>query len=184
MTHELPYELPESFNQWQPFSRLQFIETKTRMVDMIVHGLDRTSMAHSVEARVPFLDHELVEFCARIPPSLKMKGLQEKYVLRQSMAKVLPREILQRKKRGLAAPTSSWLRGRLPPFAAVMLSPESIREKGYFNASRVNDLLQQHRRGNADHGRLLMGVLGVQLWDDMFVRQRVPVEATAPVHAL
>jgi asparagine synthase (glutamine-hydrolysing) len=174
-----PFRLPDAINDWPPFSRLQFIETKTRMVDLIVHGLDRASMAHSVEARVPFLDHELVELCVRIPPSLKMKGLREKYILRQSMAKVLPREILQRKKRGLAAPSSAWLAGRLPPFAEAMLSEESVREKGYFNASRVVALLQQHRSGAADRGRLLMGILGVQLWDDMFVRQRVPAEATA-----
>jgi len=175
---EPPYRLPESAGDWPPFSRLQFIETKTRMVDLIVHGLDRTSMAHSVEARVPFLDHELVELCARIPPSLKMKGLQEKFILRRPITKVLPREILQRKKRGLAAPTSAWLAGRLPPFAEAMLSADSLREKGYFNASRVTELLQQHRCGAANRGRLLMGVLGVQLWDEVFVRQRVPAEAT------
>jgi asparagine synthase (glutamine-hydrolysing) len=176
-----PFQEPASFQRWHPFARMQYIETKTRMVDLIIHGLDSTSMAHSLEARVPFLDHELVELCARIPPSLKMKGLREKYILRRAMARTLPKEILRRKKHGLAAPSSSWLCGKLPSFAAEMLSRDALRDKGYFNGARIHEILTQHRTGRVDHGRLLMAVLGVQLWDEMFVRQRIPAEATQDI---
>ena len=82
---------PAGFETWHPFARMQYFDLKHRMGDGVVLGLDRASMAYSVEARVPFLDHELVEYCARIPPRVKMKWLREKHVLRQAMESVLRR---------------------------------------------------------------------------------------------
>ena len=84
------------------------------VITRVVLGLDRASMAYSVEARVPFLDHELVEYCARIPPRVKMKWLREKHVLRRAMESVLPPDIVNRKKRGLQVPMDAWLRAPLP----------------------------------------------------------------------
>jgi len=161
--------LPQEFNSWHTFSQLQYLEMKVRLPDYITRHLDAASMAYSLEARVPFLDHELVEFSTQIPPSLKMRGVQEKHILRQAMRDVLPREIAQRKKRGLSAPYTEWV-GNLPAFASELLSEKRLREKGYFNAKLVARLVEQWEPGKAIYGKYLMGILGVQLWDDLFMK--------------
>jgi asparagine synthase (glutamine-hydrolysing) len=160
--------LPQDFNRWHPFAQLQYFEISVRLPDFVVRHLDTTSMAYSLEARVPFLDHEFVEFCAGIPPHLKMRWIEEKYILRKAMRDILPLEILRRKKRGLAAPYGQWVRD-LPEFAMRLLSEDQIREKGYFNPKVVFQMLEQHRSKKANYGKSLMGVLGVQLWDDLFL---------------
>ncbi|MGH8713344.1 MAG: asparagine synthase (glutamine-hydrolyzing) [Casimicrobiaceae bacterium] len=161
---------PAGFAAWHPFARMQYFDIKHRMGDGVVLGLDRASMAYSVEARVPFLDHELVEFCARIPPRVKMQWLREKHVLRCAMADVLPRDIVNRKKRGLQVPMDTWLRGALPPFAAELLSEKALCATGYFAPQVVAALLQRHRGGRENLGQILSAVLGVQVWDDLFRR--------------
>jgi asparagine synthase (glutamine-hydrolysing) len=159
---------PAGFETWHPFARMQYFDLKHRMGDGVVLGLDRASMAYSVEARVPFLDHELVEFCARIPPPVKMKWLREKHVLRRAMEGVLPPDIVDRKKRGLQVPMDTWLRGPLPEFAAERMSPSALRQTGYFAPDRVEALLQRHRAGSENLGQILSVVLCVQIWDDLF----------------
>lgn len=161
--------LPQDFERWHPFSQLQYLEIKVRLSDYITRNLDATSMAYSLEVRVPFLDHEFVEFCARIPPALKMRGLREKYILRRAMRNDLPEEIVRRKKRGLAAPYGQWIRD-LPEFAKELLSEKELREKGYFNSKLVLDMLEQHRSGKANYAPQLMGVLGIHIWDRLFVQ--------------
>ncbi|MEO5700702.1 MAG: asparagine synthase (glutamine-hydrolyzing) [Casimicrobiaceae bacterium] len=162
---------PDGFATWHPFAQMQYWDLKHRLADAVVQGLDRASMAHSVEARVPFLDHEVVEFCARIPPAVKMRWLTEKAVLRAAMADVLPREIAQRKKFAMQAPGDDWMRGLLPGFAEELLSPQALQDAGYFDAAGVARLRAAHRAGTANHGKVLMGVLGLQIWDDIFRRQ-------------
>ena len=161
--------LPKDFERWQPFAQLQYLEMKARLSDYITRYLDTTSMAYSQEARVPFLDHELVELCAQIPPALKMRGVREKYILRRAMRHVLPREIVERRKRGLAAPSDQWMR-HLPEFAVDLLSPGTVRAKGYFDETQVSMMVERHREGTADYARHLMGMLEVHLWDDLFRR--------------
>jgi asparagine synthase (glutamine-hydrolysing) len=172
---EEPAPVPDEFSGWHPFNQLQYYEMKVRLPDFVALGLDRSSMAYSLEARVPFLDHELAEFCAQIPPSLKMKWLNEKYVLRRALRPLLPEEIVRRKKRGMRAPLDQWLRGKLPEFAREMLSEPSIIKKGYFHPDGVARLIEMHRGYKGDFGKHLMGVLVVQLWDEVFLRsmQRV-----------
>jgi asparagine synthase (glutamine-hydrolysing) len=152
---------------WHPFQQLQYWELKTRLPDFIMLKLDRASMAHSLEVRVPFLDHELVEFCARIPPSLKMRGLREKHILRRALRGVLPRSIVERPKRGLATPLDAWLRGELPGFAVEPLSRERLLDTGYFRPDAVRSLLERHRAGHGRYGDLLLGVLWIQLWEEL-----------------
>ena len=166
--------LPESFGTWDPLSQLQYYEMKVRLPDRIELSLDRASMAHSLEARVPFLDHMLVEFCAKIPPSVKMRGLDEKHVLREAMRDVLPRELANRRKRGLTAPVKHWLRAPLPDFAADLLSDAEVKRTGYFDPAAVTRLRAHFDRGDDGFDRALMSVLLVQLWDDLFIRQRTP----------
>jgi asparagine synthase (glutamine-hydrolysing) len=165
-------EAPEA--DWHPFDRLQRYELTLPLVDFIVPTLDRGSMAHGVEARVPFLDHELVELSMRIPPWEKARALTGKRVLREAMRGVLPDAIRARRKWGLRSPFARWLRGRLPEFAAELLAPAAVRAKGYFEPSAVEAMLARHRAGALDVRSLVPGILAVQLWDELFVRGRDP----------
>ncbi len=176
--------LPDGFHDWHDFSQLQYQEMKTRLPGSVIHQLDRTSMAYSLEVRVPFLDHKLVEFCSRIPPSLKMKGFREKYILRRALEGRLPPEIAWRKKRGLMAPFERWLGEDLPGFAEDMLSEERLREKGYFDPAFVRHMLARKRAGGGNYGRILMAVLGVQLWDELFLKGAGFRERAAPADTI
>jgi asparagine synthase (glutamine-hydrolysing) len=167
-------ELPSGFEHWESLSQLQYYELNVRLPSFINHILDRGSMAFSVEARVPFLDHELAEFAAQIPLSLKMKGLREKHILRRAVADVLPREVVERKKRGLRAPVTAWLRKPLPEFAAALLSESSLRRKGYFVPAKVRALLAEHQAGQGDWAYELLCALNLQLWDEIFLQGHRP----------
>jgi asparagine synthase (glutamine-hydrolysing) len=164
-----PLPLPDDFARWHWFSQLQYLEARIRLPNFVTRLLDSLSMAYGLEVRVPFLDHELFELCARVPPEWKLRGLREKYVLRRAVAQDLPREIAWRKKRGLAAPFRQWMR-ELPEFAAELLSEEQLLARGYFEPAAVAALVAEHRSGAANHAKSLLGVLAVQLWDDLFVR--------------
>jgi asparagine synthase (glutamine-hydrolysing) len=163
---------PAGFETWHPFTQMQYFDLKHRMPDAVVQALDRATMAYSVEARVPFLDHELVEFCALIPPRVKMKWLREKHILRRAMAGILPADIVKRKKFPMQIPTDVWLRGDLPAFAEELLSEAALRDTGYFSPRRVRVIRQRHREGTENLGQVLSAVLGVQVWHDLFRRAR------------
>ncbi len=155
-----------------PFAALQRCEMEIRLPDYILHITDRTSMACGLEARVPFLDHELVELCAGIPSSLKRRRRTEKYILRRALAPVLPAAICGRRKRGLQAPAVAWWRGPLPAFAEEMLSEDRLRESGHFAPGAVAELLLRHRGGLVDTSQILTAVLGLQVWDELFRKRR------------
>jgi asparagine synthase (glutamine-hydrolysing) len=157
-----------------PFVRLQQLDLSLRLPAYINLTLDGASMAYGLEARVPFLDHELVELCAQIPLSLKLRGLREKYVLRRALEGALPSEILWRRKRPLMAPIETWLRGPLPAFAGELLSPAGLRATGYFEPAAVQGLVADVRAGRGLDARLLLMVLGVQLWDVLFRHPAAP----------
>jgi asparagine synthase (glutamine-hydrolysing) len=151
-----------------PFRQLQELDVRLRLPAYINHTLDTASMAFGLEARVPFLDHELVELCQTIPASLMLRGLREKYVLRRALEGVLPRDIQWRRKHALAAPLDTWLRDPLPAFAGDLLSPASLRASGYFEPGAVERRLARVRTGRGPGARVLFMVLGVQLWDHLF----------------
>jgi asparagine synthase (glutamine-hydrolysing) len=163
--------MPDGFARWHWLSQLQYLEARVRLPNFVTRLLDSLSMAYGLEVRVPFLDHELLELCARIPPDWKMRGLREKYVLRRAMERDLPPEIAWRKKRGLAAPFREWMR-ELPDFAADLLTRDALRARGYFEPEAVAAQVDEHRSRRADHAKTLLGVLAVQLWDDLFLSAR------------
>lgn len=155
-----------SLNGRHPLDQFLYLEAQTRLVDFINFEVDRMSMANSVEARPPFLDHELWQFCATLPPEYKLRaGQLNKYLLRRAMSGRLPRAVLERPKKGLAAPHAAWWRAeKLPAWAEECLHPAALSETGYFRAAAVGQLRHQHQSGRADNSRLLMGVLTTQLW--------------------
>ena len=160
---------PAEFWRWHPFSQLRYLDQTVRLPELVSHLLDRSTMARSLEARVPFLDHELAELTFAVPPAIAMRLLQEKALLRRAVQDLLPPEITLRKKRGMTAPVHEWLAGPLPEFAAELLSTRALAQKGYFVPEAVTALLRQHRQ--CKHlGSQLFAILSVQLWDEIFVR--------------
>jgi asparagine synthase (glutamine-hydrolysing) len=154
-----------------PLHQTMWLESQTRMVDFINFEVDKMSMASSIEARVPYLDHCLWEFCATLPPHYKLKGSVEKHLLRQAMQGLLPEATRSRRKKGLASPYAGWLRAaRLPDWAETALAPPSLRQTGLFDASAVQELRRAHQSGQPHLGSLLMGVLSAQIWYDCFIK--------------
>jgi asparagine synthase (glutamine-hydrolysing) len=168
-----PPSTPPELVGRHPVEWLQYWDITTRMHDHIVQTLDRHSMAWSVEVRVPFLDHQVAEWCLAIPPGLK-QARPEKRVLRRALVDDLPPEILRRPKRGLSGPSARWLREAPPPFVEELLSPESLLAKGWFDPERVARTRKIHRASEADRSRQLSAVLQVQVWDEIFLCGRSP----------
>src|SRR5205823_4881293 len=113
----------------------------------ILTKVDRMSMAHSLEARVPLLDHELVELAARLPPSLHLHGKTSKYLFKRAMAGILPDEIISRRKQGFAVPLGRWFRGGLHDLARDVLLCDTSRRRGLVDPAYVKDLLDGPARG-------------------------------------
>jgi asparagine synthase (glutamine-hydrolysing) len=155
-----------------PLSRMLYVDTKLWLPDDLLARGDKMSMAASLEARVPLLDHRLVEFAASLPPHLKVRRLARKYLLKKVAGRWLPREILERKKQGFPMPMSVWFRGEARQFVRDLLSPTTLRRRGLFDPGYVERLLGEHEAGSADHGGLVWGLLGVELWHRLFVDAR------------
>jgi asparagine synthase (glutamine-hydrolysing) len=149
-------------------SRLQYVDLRVYLPDDILVKVDRTSMAHSLEARVPLLDHKLVEFAATIPPELQLRGLRKKYLLKRAMAHRLPAQILNRKKGGFNVPVPAWLRHDLSDYVRDVLSEKRLREQGFFNPAYVQQMVRDHRDLKADYSRNLWGLLIFALWHEKF----------------
>ncbi len=157
-----PLPLRPEFGRWKPFHQLQYLDLTVRLPEDVNHSLDRASMAWGLEARLPFLDHELAEFCARIPVGLKLRRLEEKHILRRAMAQTLPPEVVARRKHGMGAPMRRWWQGDLPEFAAQALSRKSLCAAGYFHPEAVARMLDPQRKDGA-YAWQLNAVLAVQL---------------------
>ena len=136
-------------------------------------------MAHSLEARVPYLDTVVTNLALALPRRHKVRGLSKKVLLRKAAAPLLPREIVHGKKRGFSIPAAAWLRGELEPFARGTLSPEVLRRQGFFRPDVVGRLLDDHVAGNEDRSRQLWGLLAFTLWYERHV-EREPSAAPRP----
>jgi len=126
--------------------------------------VDRASMACSLEVRAPFLDHELVEFVMGLPSSLKLKGFTQKYLLKKAVADLLPKEVIQRKKKGFGIPVAKWVKGPLKELFQDLLAPDRIRREGFLNAEYVTKLLEDHLAGKKDNRKQLWTLLVWELW--------------------
>ena len=127
------------------------------------------SMAASVEVRVPLLDDELVALAARIPSSLKLHGTRRKYVFKKSQERVLPRDIVWRRKAGFGAPVRAWLGGDLAPMVADLLSEETVSRRGLVDPGAVRRLIDDNTSGHADTSLQLYALLTLELWHQTFV---------------
>jgi asparagine synthase (glutamine-hydrolysing) len=157
-------------NARHPLNRLLYVDTRFYLPNDMLVKVDRMTMAHGLEARVPFLDHRVVEFTASIPPSLKLKQLRhKKYLLKAAMKDRLPQEVLWRKKQGFNVPNARWVKGDLKPFVLDHLSPQRIQSMGFLNGRTVQSLLQTHFNETADNSHQIWGLLCLSLWWQQFI---------------
>jgi asparagine synthase (glutamine-hydrolysing) len=154
-------------------ARLQDVDLRTYLVDDLLVKTDRASMAHSLEARVPYLDPVVAGLALALPTRLKVRGLRKKWLLRKAAAPLLPRRIVYGRKRGFSIPAAAWLRGELEPFARDVLAPETLRRHGYFRPGPVERLIDRHVAGQEDLSRQLWGLLAFTLWHEHHV-ERTP----------
>jgi asparagine synthase (glutamine-hydrolysing) len=152
-------------------NRLMYLDTKINLVDDMLTKVDRTSMAHSLEVRVPLLDHALVEWMAVVPSRLKVRRLTLKHLLKQASRQLLPDDIVNRPKAGFHVPVPSWLKRELRPMVDDVLSAESITRQGVFDPAVVGRLVDEHYAGRANHSRNLWGLLMFGLWYDRYMRR-------------
>jgi asparagine synthase (glutamine-hydrolysing) len=168
----------------EPLARLQDVDFGIYLVDDLLVKTDRASMAHSLEARVPFLDSAVTNFAFALPARHKVRGLSKKVLLRKAAAPLVPREIIHGRKRGFSIPAAAWLRGELEPFARATLSPETLRSQGFFQPAPVTRLLDEHVAGAQDWSRQLWGLLAFTLWYERHVEQDPPTLRSARMEAL
>ncbi len=152
-----------------PLDRALYVDVHTYMVDDILTKVDRMSMAVSLEAREPLLDHRLLEFAASVPISLKLREGRSKYLLRRVLDRRVPRSILERGKRGFEAPIGEWLRGPLAPMVDALLGDGRLRARGLFNDREISRLWTEHRERRADHRHRLWQLVMLELWFRQFV---------------
>jgi asparagine synthase (glutamine-hydrolysing) len=135
---------------------------------------DQMSMAASIESRVPFLDHELVELTSKIPARYSIEGMAGKFILKHAVEDLLPREVIYRKKMGFPTPWDHWLAGaQLDEIERMLLAPRSTG-RGLFRPETVRRLFAEHRAGSRDHGNRIWRLLNFELW------QRVMIDGDAP----
>jgi asparagine synthase (glutamine-hydrolysing) len=127
------------------------------------------SMAHSIESRVPLLDHKLVEFALRLPLSLKIRGRVRKYLVRELAKRLLPPEIVERPKHGFAVPLALWCRNGLREAFADVLQSTRLRQRGYFRAAEINRLLDEHVSGRRNHELRLWQLFIFELWHRQYI---------------
>jgi len=140
-------KLSERCEGLDPVTQMSYMQLKSDMVNLLVRDQDAVSMAHSLEVRLPMIDHKLIEAAARVPSDMKLNGDTEKYVLREAMKKVLPRSITRRTKKGFMFPMSDWMRNELKPVISSCLSRESVKKRNIFNPETVGHLVRDFYTG-------------------------------------
>lgn len=152
-----------------PLNRLLYVDLKTFLPCLNLDYTDKTSMATTLEVRVPYLNHELVELSCRLPPSLKLRGLRRKYILKRAGERVLPHDVVWRKKAGFGAPIRSWLRGPLRPLVNDLLSDETVRRRGLFEPREVRRVVEANQSGREDWSLHVLQLLTLELWHQAFL---------------
>jgi asparagine synthase (glutamine-hydrolysing) len=174
---ELGQSLPTGFCRWPHFSQAEFFEAKYLLPGYILSAQgDRMAMAHSVEGRYPFLDYRVVEFAAKLPERLKMKVLNQKYLLRKAFAGMIPASITRRPKQPYRAPDGKSFFGQTAPeYAQEMLAPHAVGQHGIFDPGAVNTLVNKFKAGRANgvkDNMALVGILSTELLVQQFTGKR------------
>jgi asparagine synthase (glutamine-hydrolysing) len=175
-TEKLFRDLAAKTQSDEPIDQLLYLDSKTYLPGDILTKVDRMSMAVSLEARAPLLDHRLIDFVTRIPASLKLAGLETKHLLKKAVEDLIPREILHRPKQGFGVPIQQWINEQLRGRIRETLTDTRAQQRGYVDAKYVELLLAEHERGRRDHSMGLWALFMFELWHRQFVdgpRRRV-----------
>ncbi|CAL78850.1 putative Asparagine synthetase [Bradyrhizobium sp. ORS 278] len=153
-----------------PLDRMTLADSLSYLSDDILQKVDRAAMAVALETRVPFLDKDVVEFAARVPPDMKVRDGRGKWLVRQVLYRYVPAEMIDRPKTGFSIPLDSWLRGPLKSWASDLLSPERLKRQGLFDPVRVTRMLDEHLSRRHNHAYWLWNVLMAEAWYDEWAR--------------
>jgi asparagine synthase (glutamine-hydrolysing) len=163
------YECASTIRTGEEIDRLLYIDSKTYLPGDILTKVDRMSMAASLEARAPLLDHKLIDFVTRIPPNLKIAGGETKRIFKRAISDLIPEEILTRPKQGFGIPIPQWINQELRGRIRETLSDPLTQQRGYFDPGYVGLLLEEHERGRRDHSKALWALLMLELWHRTFL---------------
>jgi asparagine synthase (glutamine-hydrolysing) len=153
-------------------NRLLAVDATTQLADDLLLLTDKMSMAVSLECRVPLLDHELFELAASVPQAIKLRGGRLKHLLKEALVGVLPREILERRKRGFGTPMGAWFKGALAPMLQQLLSRSSVEQRGVFQYPAVAELIEAHRSNRIDGTDRLLALLNFEIWARLYLDGR------------
>jgi asparagine synthase (glutamine-hydrolysing) len=162
----------DRFANTDQLRRKLYADLKSTLVSEMLTKVDRMTMAFGLEARVPFLDHHLVEWAFQIPSGHKMRGQEGKLVVKKAMERYLPSELLYRPKHGFNVPMPVWMRRELREFVQDSLSEETLRRRGLFRPGQVTRLVQDHLDGRVDASNRIFVLLMLELWFERFVDRR------------
>ena len=160
-------DIPQEKNE---LNKMLYLEMKYFLTDHNLNYTDKMSMAHGVEVRVPFLDLDLVNFSTTIPPQFKMKGNETKYILKKTMEKYLPKEVIYRKKTGFGAPVRKWITKDLSKMIEERLSEDSLAQWGIFDYKKVHKLIEKNKSGQIDASYTIWALLAIQSWLNQFCK--------------
>jgi len=152
-------------------TQMTYLELKIRLPELLLMRVDKITMANSVEARVPFLDHKLVEYAMNVPRDLKVEGSSGKHILKRALEEILPGDVLYRQKRGFGAPVTQWFRGPLSKSLEELVMASSLRRREFFDYEFITRLFDEHRGGARDWGFHLWTLLNLSLWYDRWIER-------------
>jgi len=164
--------------------RMLCIDAQTQLPDDLLLLTDKMSMAVSLECRVPFLDHELVELAATMPEEVKIRGGRLKHAMKEAISDLLPPSILDRKKRGFGTPMGAWLKGALAPLVRDTLSAGTIETRGFFRHAEVARLIEAHRTNRVDGTDRLLALVNLEIWARIYLDRRDPADVADELKAV
>ncbi len=151
-----------------PLNKVFYSDIKTYLPEDILACTDRMSMHHSLEVRAPFVDHKLLEYCATIPPEMKMKWFRKKYLLKKGVKHLIPKPVLNHRKQGFVGPMAQWLQTDLKELTLQTLSGNNLRKHNIFNPGTVQTIMDDHYGGREDNDTLIWSLLVFQTWFDLY----------------
>jgi asparagine synthase (glutamine-hydrolysing) len=172
-THDVVRKYLDHIERERPNSdfaaRMTYLELKLRLPELLLMRVDKITMATSVEARVPFLDHHLIEYAMGLPRELKVKGATGKHILKRALESILPRDLLYKPKRGFGAPAREWFRGPRGEDLVQMIMGSTIRQRHFFDYQFIDQLVDEHRRERQDWSAHLWALLNLSVWYDRWI---------------
>ena len=157
-----------------PMSRLGYVDAASFLCCNCLEYADRMSMANSLEVRAPFTDYRLLEFAMQVPQRMKVRKMTTKWITRQAMRDILPREVLTKKKMGFNPPLPQWINGELKPVIKEFLSPAAVERRGLFRADAVQKLLRDHAENRRDNALKIWSLLMIEVWQRMYFDKQSP----------